>query len=119
MYLVAVETVADAVRFIALRPTARPIEHLLVTEDDAEDNNFAFVQARVAAALGRKLPDPPTLPAAFLRLALAARGSLADPFRRISGKKLASLGFKTELSFRERLERFTATLSVEHTSMRI
>jgi nucleoside-diphosphate-sugar epimerase len=119
MYLVAVEMVADVIRFVALRPARKSVEHLLVTEDDDEENNFAFVQERVAAAIGRKLPTPPTLPPAFLRLALAARGSVADPFQRISGSKLAGLGFKPDLSFRERIERFAAALAIEHANARI
>jgi nucleoside-diphosphate-sugar epimerase len=113
MHLVAVETVADTIRFIALRQPMNSVDYVLVTEDDAEDNNFAFVQERMAVAFGRRIPSTPILWPVFLRLALAAHGrSLTNPNCRISGQRLTELGFKPDLEFAERIDRYASLLAL-------
>ena len=113
LHLVSVETVAEAIRFAALPPAARAAKYLLVTDDGADENNFAFVQDRLAAALGRSLPRLPELPPALLRLAMKLRGrSSMYPYRRFSAGGLAELGFRSSRNFVERLERFCTMLAV-------
>lgn len=118
LHLVAVETVAEAIGFAAHRDLKRPGELLLVTDDSAEENNFAFVQERFAAAFGRHIPKLGDLPAAGLRLLLRLRGRSADPFRRFSGERLAALGFRPSQPFSPRLARYAEVLAAGRTQVR-
>src|SRR5690606_21486101 len=71
MHLVSVETVADALVRAALAPAPLGSQVVLVTEDAAPDNNFAYVQDCLAEAFGRAaLKSVPVLPRICLRLAL-------------------------------------------------
>jgi len=97
MHLVSVEKAADAIRFLAL--TDRPLNgRVLVTDDDAAENNFAHLQDLLMQQYGRgSLKWVPELPTGALRAALALRGRKgADPMRRFSADRLRGAGFNSE-----------------------
>jgi nucleoside-diphosphate-sugar epimerase len=108
MHLVSVEKVADVLRFLALSDHWFDRERILVTDDDASENNFAFVQDELLKSFGRPtLSWVPSLPSQVLSLGLRILGRAnTDPTRRISSKKLTALGFHPSVTFRERLERY-------------
>jgi nucleoside-diphosphate-sugar epimerase len=109
LHLVSVETVVDALRFLAQREGQVGFKHLLLTDDDAPENNFGFLQDALAQAFGRPpLAWVPTLPAACLRLMLTLRGAAnIDPTRRFAGEeRLRSLGFAPDVDFRSRLGQY-------------
>lgn len=112
MHLVSVETAADALRFLACRPEL-DAERLLLTDDDAPENDFAVVQDTLARAFSRPSPARlPELPVAVLRMLLMARGrAVVDPMRRFSTARLTGLGFVPDRGFRERLEDYAGWLA--------
>ena len=113
MHLVSVEKAADAIFFLATAGGDRSRGVFLVTDDEAPENNFAFVQDSFAAAFGRlPLRRVPALPPICLRLALRlARRPEAFPNRRFSSRRLAEAGFTSADGFRARLERYAAELA--------
>lgn len=111
MHLVSVENVADAIGVLA---TSRGMgkNTILVTDDEAVENNFAFVQDAMARVFGRSgLDRVPELPAAALRAVLRARGRAGgDPMRRFSGDRLAATGFRPERGFADRVDGYLTLL---------
>ncbi len=94
MHLVSVASVLSAVRY-ALDQTG---EHgtLLVTDDDDERNNFAYMHESILRFCGRaNLESLPQLPSFCLEMALKARGqSTVLPRRRFSTELLERAGIK-------------------------
>ena len=114
MHLVSVESVVDALAEAAFH-SSQQLPHLaIVTEDAAEQNNFAFVQNILAAQFGRRLFDKtPALPAKLLRTALRFRGlPAAVATRRYSDENAASFKFEAK-HFEARLRAYAAELAAE------
>jgi|GEM_PF-1828645 len=113
MHLVSVETVARTLVQLSLERARLGSQVVLVTDDHDPNNNFAFVQDRLAAAFGRNLPVGPTAPRSLLRLLLRLRripdGSID---RRFSNTKASELGLPFEM-FAERLENYAEHLADE------
>ncbi|MGA3308031.1 MAG: NAD-dependent epimerase/dehydratase family protein [Xanthobacteraceae bacterium] len=112
MHLVSVEKVADVLRFLALSDSIRGGERILVTDDDAPENNFAFVQDGLMRAFGRPaLAWVPQAPTAILRAGLRLRGrSNTNPMRRIATDKLQAMGYSSNTDFRQQLMQYIAFL---------
>jgi len=113
MHLVSIEKVADALRFFALTNRFFSAERFLVTDDDAPENNFAFVQDMLLRTFGRpELAWMPILPDSILAIGLRLRGrSNSNPRRRFATTKLAAFGFHSDEPFRTRLEKYAEALS--------
>ena len=113
MHLVSVETVADALRFLATvgRPLDRNI--FLLTDDDCPENNFGWMQDALSEAFGRpRMIMLPHLPPRLLQVFLRLRGAgYLDPMRRFMGRRLAEFGFVPEVEFKERLRAFAVALA--------
>lgn len=94
MHLVSVASVLSAVRY-ALVQTGE-YDTLLVTDDDDERNNFAYMHERILRFCGRRnLSSLPQLPPFCLEMALKARGqSTVLPMRRFSTELLERAGVK-------------------------
>ncbi|UCI34533.1 NAD-dependent epimerase/dehydratase family protein [Mesorhizobium sp. B4-1-4] len=112
MHLVSVETVARALVQLSLERKRLGPQVVLVTDDHDPNNNFAFVQDRLAVAFRRNVPKiGPTAPRSLLRLLLRARG-LPDRNidRRFSHRKASELGLPSE-AFVDRLEEYAQHLA--------
>ncbi|RWM29468.1 NAD(P)-dependent oxidoreductase [Mesorhizobium sp.] len=112
MHLVSVETAARALVQLSLDRKRLGSQSVLVTDDHDPDNNFAFVQDRLAAAFRRDLPRiGPTAPKSLLRVLLRLRG-LPDRNidRRFSHKRAFEMGLPSE-PFADRLEKYAQHLS--------
>jgi len=114
MHLVSVESVADALGEAAFNSSQRLPHLAIVTEDAAEENNFAFVQNILAAQFGRNLFDrTPLLPSKFLRTALRLRGlPAAAATRRYSDEKATSFNLDAK-HFEARLRAYASELAAE------
>jgi len=112
MHLVSVETACDAIVRAALHKGLHNSKVILVTEDADPDNNFAFVQDRLAEVIGRALPAGiPTLPRFILRLALKARGlPIGAIDRRFSAEEARALGVEYG-HFAKRVESYARLLA--------
>ena len=113
LHLVSVEKAAAALRFLALIDRPLCAERFLVTDDDAPENNFAFIQDALLRAFGRpELCWVPVLPDNMMAISLRLRGrSNCNPQRRFATTKLEALGFRPDEKFRTRLEKYAATLA--------
>ncbi|WP_176477748.1 NAD-dependent epimerase/dehydratase family protein [Mesorhizobium sp. WSM3866] len=113
MHLVSVETVARTLVQLSLERTRLGSQVVLVTDDHDPNNNFAFVQDRLAAAFGRSLPVGLTAPRSVLRLLLRLRGIPHGSIdRRFSNTKASELGLPSE-TFAKRLEAYAEHLADE------
>ncbi|MHC5232436.1 NAD-dependent epimerase/dehydratase family protein [Brucella sp. LJL56] len=94
MHLVSVASVLSAVKH-ALVQTGK-YSTLLVTDDDDERNNFAYMHERILHVCGRgNLDSVPQFPSFCLEMALKARGqSTVLPRRRFSTELLERAGIK-------------------------
>lgn len=114
MHLVSVEAVCAIVADLALG--SRPAAHgtILVTDDDDERNNFAFMQDVLASAFGRGVPAGlPMLPAPVLEALLRLRGKPAELVRRrFSGERMRALGLRRP-DFGTCLEAYARRLATE------
>lgn len=115
MHLVSVENVADALHRIATSHDRPWANRILITDDDAPENNFAFVQEALAKAFDRPtLGWVPETPNFLLRAALIARGRTnAHPARRYAGDNLVATGFRPEQPFAARISRYVASLGTD------
>lgn len=112
MHLVSVEKVVEVLIFMT---TAEPIvqgEVIVVTEDFAPDNNFAYLQDSLMKAFGRPVfSRVPYLPPSILRYVLSARKvSNSDPMRRFRDDRLAELGMVDKALFNSRLNSYIGHL---------
>jgi len=114
MHLVSVETVARTLLHLSLERRPPGSQVVLVTDDHDPDDNFAFVQDRLAAAFGRSLPkNGLTAPRSLLRLLLRLRGIPSGSIdRRFSNRRASELGLPSE-AFGERLEEYAQLLAEE------
>jgi nucleoside-diphosphate-sugar epimerase len=112
LHLVSVEKVADVLRFLALTERSLHGERILVTDDDALENNFAFLQDTLLRTCGRRgLSWVPPLPHSMIAIGMRLRGrSNSNPRRRFAATKLAALGFQSDETFRTRLEGYAELL---------
>lgn len=108
MNLVPVETVAAAVLFAASRRTGRA-SVWIVSDDDAEGNDFHGVERAIRRALRARahpLPVVP-LPRALLSMAQTAAGRRTLPVDvRFSAARLKAAGFVAPVTFPEALARY-------------
>lgn len=116
MHLVPVETVAQALHFLATH--APPAGHgpIQVAADNDPDNTYRRVEHCLATGLGlAQTAWPPfTLPTALLSLALRARGrSDTSADRRYSGAALRAAGFVATCPVGPAVERYGRWLAVE------
>jgi nucleoside-diphosphate-sugar epimerase len=115
MHLVSVEKVADALRFLAYTNRSLYAERILLTDDDAPENNFAYVQDVLLRSFGRApLAWMPALPDSLLAAGLWLRRR-SNPRRRFATRKLGALGFQSTETFRMRLDKYADALSRTHT----
>lgn len=114
MHLLPVDTAAAAVEHLAV--SERPPHRLFVlTDDDAPENNFAYVQDRLLESFRRpSLQWVPELPPALLRAALTLRRrSNADPLRRFHTPRLDATGFVRPIDFATALRAYAVELASE------
>lgn len=110
-HLVSAEFVATAIIQLATRQVELP-KLVLLTEDTDENNHFAFVQSRFAAAFGREIPPVGFAPPWMLGTAGMLLGrSVVDPRRRFSNARAADLGLKAPRPFSESVDRYAASLA--------
>lgn len=117
MHVVPVGTVARALAFLAMRPSAAGVEVFQVSADDDREQGYRAIETRLAAGLGVALPPwpPITLPAAALSGMLALRGrSDTNPHRRYSGAALAAAGFTADEPVGPAVEAFGRWFAHEH-----
>ena len=111
MHLVSVENMADAIGAIAASTSGTLVRRVLVTDDEAPENNFAFLQETMAEVFGRpSLNWVPEMPGFALRAALLARRINTNPTRRFSNERLVEIGFRPEQPFAARLVRYLTFL---------
>jgi len=114
MHLVSLEAVCAVIgQLIGAAPQSLPTR-MLVTDDDDERNNFAFLQDVLAKAFARAdLRGLPMLPLGALETALRLRGRPAELVRRrFSSQRMRALGLKRP-DFAERLEAYAGLLAAE------
>jgi hypothetical protein len=112
MHLVSVRRVAEVlVAAAADARVLRPRDTFLLTDDDAPENNFAFMQDRLMAAFARpSLAALPVLPPAALAGALRLRGIRhSHPRRRFVDPRLRDLA-PPRATFAEDLDRYILQL---------
>jgi nucleoside-diphosphate-sugar epimerase len=119
LHLVSVEKVADVLRFLALTEQSFHGERVLVTDDDAPENNFAFLQDTLLRMFGRpELGGVPALPDSMMAIGMRLRGrSNSNPKRRFATTKLPALGFQSDETFRTRLEKYVEVLGRQDLSV--
>jgi nucleoside-diphosphate-sugar epimerase len=115
MYLVPVETVAEAIRFLADASRQPSAPRLLLAEDHLPENDFATVLGTMLAAFGRgDMATLPALPPIMLEMALRLRhGYAPDPMRRFEARGLDDMGFRRSVELHEGLLAFAASLRVQ------
>jgi nucleoside-diphosphate-sugar epimerase len=102
MNLVHIDTVTAAVTFAANRAENFCGEVFIVSQDDADTNNFRDVESALMRGLG--LPDYPfspiSLPLGLLLMLLLMLGrNSINPCCNYNGQKLQRLGFRRPMSF--------------------
>jgi nucleoside-diphosphate-sugar epimerase len=108
MNLVPVETVAAAVLFAASHCEAAP-PVWIVSEDDADENDFRRVAREIRRALGASVPAWPVvpMPLALLSTVQRAAGRRTLPVNvRFSAARLRSAGFVAPVTFIDALARY-------------
>lgn len=118
-HLVSVETVVEILLEMIDGNASPP--RLVVTDDAAPENNFAYVQDLVVAACGRPdMSGTPVLPRLALRAALALRGyspSLAH--RRFFEPGLGAVGERSVARFSGRLKNYVDGLAIPRGESRL
>ncbi|MER8849231.1 MULTISPECIES: NAD-dependent epimerase/dehydratase family protein [Mesorhizobium] len=112
MHLVSVETAAGSLVHLALHRNPLGSQLVLVTDDHDPNNNFAFVQDRLAAAFGRSIQGlGGTAPKSLLKFLLRSRGLPSQSIdRRFSHERAVELGLPSE-AFPDRLEKYAVQLA--------
>jgi nucleoside-diphosphate-sugar epimerase len=107
--LVCVENVVAVIRWLICTEADVDRQCFIVSDDDAEENNFADVSRLLSQYLGVKPTSnavfecPPLILSAMLR---AMGRSNANPYRTYSCSKLMRWGFHKPVSFQDGLKRF-------------
>jgi nucleoside-diphosphate-sugar epimerase len=112
MNLVHIDNVIAAVTFVANRAENFCGKVFIVSEDDADTNNFRDVESALMRGFG--LPDypfaPMTLPLGLLRMLLLLLGrNSINPRCNYDGQKLQRLGFRRPMSFEAGLASYIAS----------
>ncbi|MGI6854329.1 NAD-dependent epimerase/dehydratase family protein [Mesorhizobium sp. 1B3] len=112
-HLVSVETVTEILLAMIHADDAPP--RLVVTDDAAPENNFAYAQDLAIAACGRPdISGTPILPRPALRAALALRGySPSLACRRFSEPGLGAIGERGAAGFPGRLKNYVDGLAIQ------
>ncbi len=121
MNLVAAENVVAAITYLARAPLDTSQGHFIVSDDDSANNNYAYVESRLAAAFGKdvRASTMRSLPAPILSLLLQACGrSNINPYRRYACKKLLDMGFIRPTQFEDALDAYAAHLAAQWLSLR-
>jgi nucleoside-diphosphate-sugar epimerase len=115
LHLVPVETVVDALLYVALGRDRRRVGDAtpgtyIVSADDQPGGDFRSVEARIRRGLGLGATlSPLPIPSSALRLVLAAVGrSDTNPRRIYDGSRLARAGFVPPASLAEAIDRYVA-----------
>lgn len=114
MHLVSVARACALLRSLCAEvPGLRTRELLVLTDDDDEHNQFAWVQDTLMALNARQpVSAVPSLPPAMLTLALRLRGlSNTNPMRRLRCERLAELGLARTPPFPDELIRYAGQLA--------
>ena len=105
--LVSVENVVEAICFLATDEKEVTKEIFIIADDDAKENNYAFVSRRIESILAiNVLPFPVLqLPNPLLSFLLRVLGrSNTNIHRKYSSDKIAEWGWQKSHSFAERLD---------------
>ncbi len=111
MNLVPVETVAGAIRFVALADTGAAGDLFLVADDEAATNNFLDVERTLRQALGMADDRLPRLllPTGLLTTVLRLSGRLSfHPATTFSSARLERAGFVRPVTFAQALATYAA-----------
>ena len=107
--LVYVGNVAAAIRFLMFTDREINKQCYIVSDDEAEENNYCDVVRLMTTCLGRTLPRTSYFksPSSILSTILGIIGrSNTNPYRIYSCDKLLHLDFRKPVSFMEGLQRF-------------
>ena len=107
MNLVSVENVVEAICFLATDEKEVTKEIFIIADDDAKENNYAFVSRRIESILAiNVLPFPVLqLPNPLFSFLLRVLGrSNTNIHRKYSSDKIAEWGWQKSHSFAERLD---------------
>jgi nucleoside-diphosphate-sugar epimerase len=112
MHLVSVEKVVQSLMFLVDAKDLHSGEIILVTDDQDENNNFAYLQDLLMASFSRPpLSSVPYLPPTVLQGLLKARGiSSSNPMKRFQDSRLAELGMHIDYSFSTQLKTYVTYL---------
>lgn len=116
MNLVASRNVVAAILYLAGASSQTSQGVYIVSDDDSEHNNYAYVASRLGAAFGNGTRGAPafSLPAPMLNLLLRVRGrSNINPDRCYSCKKLLDAGFVRPVAFEDALDTYAAHLAAQ------
>jgi nucleoside-diphosphate-sugar epimerase len=120
--LVAIENVVAAVTHMAAVPAEHARGVFVISDDCSENNNYAYVESRLARAFGKLLPASTghSLPTPMLSLLLRLCGrSNVNPRRRYSCAKILGTGFSHPVAFEIALDAYTAFLADEWTRAKL
>ena len=120
MNLVALENVVAAITYLAMAPSEISCGTFIVSDDDSANNDYAYVESRLAVAFGRTTHESmaQSLPVPLLRLLLKTVGrSNTNPHRRYSCKKLLDAGFTRPVKFEDALDAYAAHLAARWTQL--
>lgn len=117
MNLVHIANVVQAIVFMIRYPDPLKGEVFIVSDDDEPNNNFAYVERFLMAAL--KIKDYPLprmkLPASLLSALLAIRGrNNTNPLCNYDSSKLRGLGYQRAISLEDGLAEFSAWYRSAH-----
>jgi len=116
MNLVASENVVAAIAYLANATSDISQGLFIVSDDDSANNNYAYVESRLALAFGKAAHPSMTfsLPAPLLSLLLRTRGrSNVNPYRRYSCDRLLNAGFTHPAQFETALDAYAAHLAAQ------
>ena len=113
---VSVKNVVDAIMFLAHLQGDISGECYIVSDDDAEENNYFDVSMLISHYLGLSQVPIVYIPlqsAILTFLLLIARRTNTNPNRIYCGQKLANLGFTKSVSFHDEIKRFAVWYQIQ------
>lgn len=117
MNLVSVETVVEAIYLLATTPQAVGGQAYLVSDDEAESNNYRAVEdSFLHAFAGSRYPLPVApLPPLVQRAAFKLLGrSNTNPCRRYACAKLLALGLVKPMDFQAAIDAYARHLAIQY-----